>query len=96
MKELLVKVVKSPAVRKAAVGLVLAIAAALGVGGLGGCGGALSVPPEAAQAVNAALCIRAALDGVDPEALSLNAARALAAQLKACEHGPSEAPDAGR
>lgn len=97
LKDLGLKVVKSPAVRKAVVGLVLAIAAALGVSLGTGCNGSMALPPEAAKAVSVALCVKAELDAAgDPEELTLGAARELADRLKACaEPAPAPVGDAG-
>lgn len=67
MKDLLLKIVRNPGVRKAAIGLVLAVAAALGLGGLGtGCAAlAPSVTPDRALCYAAA--DRAAQARVDHE-----------------------------
>jgi len=89
-KDSVLKVVKSPAVRKAVVSLVLAIAAALGVSLGTGCAG-VQLPARAAQAE----CVLGVLNEVgDPNALTLGQARQLAADLKACEPAP-EPGDAG-
>jgi hypothetical protein len=89
VKDSVLKVVKSPAVRKAVVALVLAVLTALGISVGAGCGGA-QLPARAAQAE----CVLGVLRDVgDPNALTLGQARQLAADLKACE--PAPAGDAG-
>lgn len=96
MKDLLLKVVKSPAVQKAAVALIVAILGALGLS-LVGCSGSVQLPPlppEVTEAAEAGLCVQSVLADVDPEVLTLDQARELAAAVKACVHGPSEV-DAG-
>lgn len=91
MKDLALKIVSSPAVRKAFIGLVLAIAAAAGLS-LGGCGAAGN-PARFAEAQCAAR-ILAANAGKDPEQLTVAEVRALVAEFKACQ-APAEAADAG-
>lgn len=92
-KDSALKVVKSPAVRKAFIALILTILGALGVSFGSGCSGAVQVPalpPEAAQAVAAALCVKSELEAAgDPEALTLADARELAKRLAACRE-PAE------
>jgi hypothetical protein len=88
-KDSVLKVVKSPAVQKAVVAVVLAVAAALGISLSAGCAGA-RLPARAAQAE----CVLGVLNAVgDPNALTLGQARQLAADLKSCE--PASVNDAG-
>jgi hypothetical protein len=54
MKDLLLKVIRNPGVRKAAIGLVLAIAAALGLGFGQGCASLGTFTPDAQDAIDQA------------------------------------------
>ena len=92
VKDSVLKVVKSPVVRKAVVALIVAILGALGVSVGSGCSGSVRLPPEAVEATQVSLCVESVLASVgDPEALTLGDARELAAALKACRKPAGDA-----
>lgn len=76
--DLLRKIVASPTVRKALVGLVLAVLAAAGVSLGTGCGAA-SLPPAVAKAQARLECQLAALETVVPRDVALDLAKAVRA-----------------
>lgn len=89
MKAFFQKLFTNAGVRKALIALVVALAAAVGISEATGCA-ALQADPRVAQAT----CVARALDGVNPETLTLGQARELAAALQACRE-PVPAADAG-
>lgn len=95
VKDSVLKVVKSPVVRKAVVALIVAILGALGLSVGSGCGGSLkvpAVPPEVVETIAVAACVKAELDAAgDPEALTLGDARELAKRLAACRKPAGDA-----
>ncbi len=65
--------------------------------GTPGCGAAqqpLPVPPELVEAISAGICTRALLQGVDPQALTLEQLRELTEALRGCGK-PAHTWDAG-
>lgn len=74
MKDVLLRVARNPAVRKALVALVLALLAAFGVN-LAGCGSA-SLPPAVTAAQARLECQLAALERVVPREVAIDLAKA--------------------
>jgi hypothetical protein len=97
MKDLALKIFRSPAVRKAFLALLVAVGAALGYNASTGCS-----PAQVAQAntaISQANCAKAIADDFDllnhPELASVEDAPAIAARLKACFAPKAPAADAG-
>lgn len=74
MKDALVRVINNPTVRKAAIGLVLALLAAFGVN-IAGCGSA-GIPPAVSAAQVRLECQLAALETIVPREVAVDLARA--------------------
>jgi hypothetical protein len=79
MKDVLLRVVSSPAVRKTFYALILAVLAALGISLGTGCGAAVSVPPAVAKAQALLACQIAALETVVPLSVAEDVAMAVRA-----------------